>query len=66
MTELDNLSKSGVTPNLATLHRLVPTGSYSSIRVYCDNQQLQAQEQKVRFCTSKIDFRAKVHRRKSS
>ena len=33
MTELDNLSKNGVTQNLATLHRLACTGSYSSI--YC-------------------------------
>ena len=30
MTELNDLSKSGVTPNLPTLHRLAWTGSYSS------------------------------------
>ena len=37
MTELDNLSKSE-TPNLATLHRLACTGSYSSIN--CGDRQL--------------------------
>ena len=38
MTELDNLSKSGVTPNLATLHRLACTGSYSlsKLRIVAD------------------------------
>ena len=37
MTELDTLSKSE-TQNLATIQRLAPTGSYSSIN--CGDQQL--------------------------